>query len=107
MKRVQEIQKFIGSLDGWEIKFVEDTIAIARNFRQYIADCGKEMTPEKFCEQMKIQKKDFNKFVSGNWNYSLEHIAILEFHWTEWKKSKTKVNVVSIPNQEKDAPDKP
>jgi len=97
-KRTKELANFIGSLSGWEIKFVEDTIAIARNFRQYIEES--KVTVEEFCKQMNIAQKDFNKFVSGNWNYSVNQIASLEYHWTEFRKSKVSKKIIEVVNQE-------
>lgn len=100
-EREQEILKFIGSLQGYEIKFVEDIIGIARNFRKYIEEVGDKFDVKEFCSQVKIQEKDFNKFVSGEWNYSLCEISMLEYLWTSLRRSKVNVNVVSVGDQTK------
>ena len=95
-KRTEEILKFIGSLRSWEVKFTTDTIQIAKNIRLYIEEFDEDFNALSFCKSMNIAKDDYQKFIYGEWDYSLHEIAALDSLWTEFRKSKVSVENIEI-----------
>lgn len=98
-KRDKEIMKFVGSLQGFERKWTSDLIAISDNIRKYIEESG--CSKEQFCADLKIPLNQYNNFINGNFNYNISQLATIGVLWTELKKSKVKVNLVDVVNQEK------
>jgi len=97
----KNILKFITSLQEWERGYIVSTIQLSDNFRTYFRESGK--SEEEFCLKMKIHPKHFNSFINGGYNYNLSQISTLEHLWTELKRSKVKVDVVTVINHEKES----
>ena len=95
-ERTKGMLRFIGSLSGWEVKFVKDTIQIGCNIRIFIDEAGKDFDVAKFCDSMKISKNDYEDFITGNWEYSLREISAFETIWAELRKSKVKVENIKV-----------
>lgn len=94
MKSKNNIPAIIGKLLPWERKFIVDTIQISDNIITFLHET--KMQPDEFCERFKIEKTEYNKFINGEWNYSLDQISTLEYLWTEHKRGKLKVNIIDV-----------
>jgi hypothetical protein len=97
--RTNEILKYVSSLSGWERKFASDLILFSREFQKYMEETG--CTMDQFCVDFEVSPRDAEKLLNGGINYSIKHLATLEYLWTMFRKSKVNKKVVNVVNQEK------
>jgi len=97
--RNNELLKYVSSLQGWERKFVADLISISKEFQKYMEET--DSTINQFCIDFEVIPREAQKLLNGGINYSMTHLATLEYLWTEYRKSKVKKEVVKVINQEK------
>ena len=72
---VTNINKFLNGLTEAEFIYVHKTIGMAVSMRSIITDYN--ITKERFCEEMKIDKKQLSTYMKGSRNYDLRDIARL------------------------------
>lgn len=97
--RTNELLKHVSSLQGWERKFVGDLISISNEFQKYMKETG--CTMDQFCIDFQIGPLDAEKLLNGGIDYSMKHLAMLEYYWTEFRRLKVNKEVVKVINQEK------
>lgn len=99
MKTKNNIPAIVGKLSDSEKRFIVRIIEISQNIISFLHET--KMQPDQFCEYFKIGMTSYNKFINGEWNYSLSEIATLEHLWTEHRRKNLKVNVIEVVDQEK------
>ena len=97
--RTNEILKYVASLSGWERKFAGDLILFSGEFQKYMHETG--CTMDQFCTDFEVSPREAEKLLNGGINYSIKHLATLEYLWTQHRRSKVDKQVVKIVNQEK------
>ena len=72
---VTNINKFLNGLTDAEFIYMHKTLGIAISMRNIISDYN--ITKERFCEEIGIDKKQFSTYMKGSRNYDLKDIAKL------------------------------
>lgn len=99
MKSKNNIPAIVGKLSDSEKRFIVKIIEISQNIKTFLYET--KMSPDQFCEHFKIGMTSYNKFINGEWNYSLSEISTLEYLWTEHRRGQLKVEIIKVIDQEK------
>lgn len=99
MKSKNNIPTIIGKLLPWERIHIVNTIKISENIISFLHET--KMSREEFAKRFNLDLKECNKFINGEWEYSLSDTGKLEVLWTEYRRGLLKVEIVKVVDQEK------
>lgn len=87
----KKIRLFLKSMEGAELIYLRYTMTIRQNLESLISE--HLLTKDKICERFKIKPSQYNNFVKGDYNYTLEHLAMINAAFVELESEKIKENV--------------
>lgn len=79
----KKIGTLLQSLNDVEYRFLRLSLGVVDQIKDLIKDYN--LDKETFCIKFQITHKDYPKYISGNWNYSVEDIAKLHAIQMEYK----------------------
>lgn len=99
MKSKNNIPAIIGKLLPWERRHIVNTLGISENIISFLNETG--MSREEFAKRFNLTLDECNKFINGEWEYSLSDTGKLEMLWTDFRRKNLHVDVIEVVNQEK------
>ena len=69
------VRKFISELTTSEFRCAELTIQFVKAYNDLIK--RHQLTKEDFCKLFNVKSKNYNNFIKGNYNYTVNDMAIL------------------------------
>jgi len=74
-----QVRKFLSGLTDLDFHYLGIQIDMAKDARRLIETFS--VSKEDFCKYMDIRIADYNRYLSGGYNYSLESIARMQDTW--------------------------
>lgn len=72
----KKIEAFLGGLTNTERKYLRSAMDISSGIRQLVNHYG--MTKIEICNEFRITPRGYSKFIAGNHEYTMSHIATLQ-----------------------------
>jgi hypothetical protein len=95
---MKDIRKFLGKLTDLEFRYMRIQISMANDARNLVFKY--HLTKEQFCEIMRINLKDYNKYLTGGFDYDVIKMALMQAAFynleTERIKKETEQKVTNI-----------
>lgn len=90
-----KIQRFLKSLNNAEFYYVQNCVNIAGSIKNMIRTY--KLTKEFICEEFKVSDDNYDAFISGGYNYSVNDISTMEYLYKEFEKAEIeKHDIVKI-----------
>lgn len=74
-----QVRKFLSGLTDLDFHYLGIQIDMAKDAHKLIATF--DVAKEDFCKYMDIRLTDYNRYLNGGYNYSLESIARMQTAW--------------------------
>jgi transcriptional regulator with XRE-family HTH domain len=71
----KKVRDFLKGLNPIQFRYLELTVQLAAQFQSLIQGYG--LSKEKFCELFEIKPAQYNNYIKGNYNYSVNDMAML------------------------------
>lgn len=84
----KEIRKFLGDLNDLDFRYLRIQISMANDARTLVKDFN--LTKEQFCELMQISPKEYNKYMTGGFNYDIRKMALIQAAFCKLQMERTK-----------------
>lgn len=91
-----QIIKFLAKVESYQTRFIEIQLQLASNAKMIVNEYN--VGEVEFCNKLKISIKDYDNFIKGGYNYTIEHMSILQSFYVE--KSTEKARNEAIKNAE-------
>lgn len=104
-ENLKKIGKFLKELEPIEYRYLELTMHMVSGFQTIIERY--KVSKEDFCKHFSINPKRYNDYIKGNFNYTLDDMATLNFVYQKLeaervqKEEMIKINVTNDSSNEK------
>ena len=71
----KKIREFLGNLTDHEYRFIRIQISLANDARKIISDFN--VSKERFCELIELDLSDYDAYVKGGFEYTVDKMALL------------------------------
>lgn len=86
-----KIRKLISSLSPVDYQYLRTIMNIRNGILAIVDTSG--LTKAEFCERFNIKSRDYTRFVKGDYEYKLSHMATINVIFMEMAAKKSKDNV--------------
>jgi len=76
-----QVRKFLSGLTDLDFHYLGIQIQIAKDARRLIETFS--VSKEDFCKHMDIRLADYNRYLNGGYNYTLESMARIQCVWVK------------------------
>lgn len=84
----KEIRKFLGSLNDLDFRYLRIQISMANDARTLVKDFN--LSREQFCELIQISQKEYDKYMTGGFNYDIRKMALIQAAFCKLQMERTK-----------------
>jgi transcriptional regulator with XRE-family HTH domain len=84
----KEIRKFLGDLNDLDFRYLRIQISMANDARTLVRDFN--LSKEQFCELIQISPKEYNKYMTGGFNYDIRKMALIQAAFCKLQMERTK-----------------
>lgn len=84
----KEIRKFLGSLNDLDFRYLRIQISMANDARTLVKDFN--LSREQFCELIQISPKEYDKYMTGGFNYDIRKMALIQAAFCKLQMERTK-----------------
>ena len=97
----KKIGKFLKELTPTEYRYMELTMQMVSGFNDLIARF--KLTKEDFCEKFEIKPAQYENYVKGNYNYSIEDMIKLQFVYADLERDRLRTrDIVKVTPEEQE-----
>jgi hypothetical protein len=89
-----QVRKFLSGLTDLDFHYLGIQIAMAKDARQLISTFN--VSKEAFCKQMDIRPADYNRYLSGGFNYDIEKMARMQDFWVKERTKQAELEAEKV-----------
>lgn len=84
-----KVRSFLGSLTDLEYRYLRLQCQMANDARNLIKEFL--LTKEQFCERMNLKPSEYDKYLTGGYNYTVMHMAKIQAYFMELSMEKSRI----------------
>lgn len=78
----------MGEISDAQFHYLEHIVHFVRSIKNVLKQLNS--TPEDFCARFSLPLEEYNNFITGNFNYNIEQLTVLNMIWSEIETAKLK-----------------
>jgi hypothetical protein len=83
----REIRKFLASISDLDFRYLRIQVSMASDARKLVKQFN--LSKEDFCKYIEISLRDYDKYMTGGFNYDIRKMALLEATYCKLAAIKT------------------
>jgi hypothetical protein len=89
-----QVRKFLSGLTDLDFHYLGIQIQMAKDARKLIATF--DVSKQDFCKHMDIRPTDYNRYLSGGYNYTLESMARIQDVWVKLRSLQAEIEAEKV-----------
>jgi hypothetical protein len=89
-----QVRKFLSGLTDLDFHYLGIQIAMAKDARRLVETFI--VSKADFCKEMDIRPSDYNRYLSGGFNYDIEKMARMQDFWVKERTKQAEVEAEKV-----------